>query len=393
MQESEPSPVVLGETERDWIREMMLRTIDRPNWIQIGALGSIRRAMELLRQHVFTTAQSLDDFEAPFRRVQFQIESFTTEAEDENNWWQSEYEKLLKRNFRDRSHLVDTAMRFVEWYARFSALRLLTNDSTILHLGGRSHVLPAKRFYEALETSTPPERDAILRAASRPAYLCSVFEHTSPHHDDAIRVKAREVARWKFNVKPAGEPVPVSIFAMAEPLVRDTKSHRAYFPVTVDLKLPQSCLERLGLWNRAGIDLVWSVVQRHIDDTLESYGEVVSRHRPVVEQHEIAKSIKHDLPLRPRWDKEGRALFVGEYLVKRYRQASDNQTIVLLTFEDDGWPEVIDDPLPQVSDVPPKKRLASTIESLNGHHANPGLISFHAARRGEGVRYVIGQHR
>jgi len=51
-------------------------------------------------------------------------------------------------------------------------------------------------------------------------------------------------------------------------------------------------------------------------------------------------------PKRPYWDAERRELMVARVVVKRYRRPAVNQEVVLAVFEEEGWPERIDDPLP-----------------------------------------------
>lgn len=87
---------------------------------------------------------------------------------------------------------------------------------------------------------------------------------------------------------------------------------------------------------------------------------------------------------RPFWDRERRELMYRGKLVKRFRLPSPNQELVLSTFQDDGWPCRIDDPLPPVFDKDIKRRLRDTINSLNRHQ------KFHRLRfagdgTGEGV--------
>jgi len=67
----------------------------------------------------------------------------------------------------------------------------------------------------------------------------------------------------------------------------------------------------------------------------------------------------------PRWDPQARILYLGQQIVKRYKRLSPNQELVLATFEEEGWPIHIYDPLPPKDEVVVKKRLRDTIEWLN----------------------------
>lgn len=77
--------------------------------------------------------------------------------------------------------------------------------------------------------------------------------------------------------------------------------------------------------------------------------------------------------LRPAWDKNLRELRFGKQVVKRFRVPAENQEIILAVFEEEGWPESIDDPLPPAANIDPKRRLQATIKSLNRHQIVPSL--------------------
>ena len=83
----------------------------------------------------------------------------------------------------------------------------------------------------------------------------------------------------------------------------------------------------------------------------------------------------------PSWDNERRILSVGRQIVKKYRVPSSSQEAILAAFEEEGWPPVIDDPLPPQLDLEqdPKYRLRDTIRSLNMNQTNT-LLRF----RGDG---------
>ncbi len=50
--------------------------------------------------------------------------------------------------------------------------------------------------------------------------------------------------------------------------------------------------------------------------------------------------------LMPLWDRNRRILRVGETIVKQYRVPSPSQETILIAFEEEAWPAVVDDPLP-----------------------------------------------
>lgn len=93
-------------------------------------------------------------------------------------------------------------------------------------------------------------------------------------------------------------------------------------------------------------------------------------------------------PFIPLWDAERQELRVGGRLVKQFKLPSPNQEMVLLSFQEEGWPVRIDDPLPPVADILPKRRLHDTIKSLN-RSQKCRLIRFLGDGSGEGVRWEI----
>jgi hypothetical protein len=86
----------------------------------------------------------------------------------------------------------------------------------------------------------------------------------------------------------------------------------------------------------------------------------------------------------PRWDAERRALFFGGHLIKRFKLPAANQEIILQTFEEDGWPFRIDDPLPKNIAIDPKRRLHNAINSLN-RNQRTHLLHFLGDGTGEGL--------
>ncbi|MEO1527627.1 MAG: hypothetical protein AAFX06_19530 [Planctomycetota bacterium] len=82
----------------------------------------------------------------------------------------------------------------------------------------------------------------------------------------------------------------------------------------------------------------------------------------IAAEHAVAS-----LRTMPVWDPDKRELRLRDDVVKRFRQPSRNQELVLAAFQEDGWPSRIDDPLPMEIDRDPKERLQATIKSLNRH--------------------------
>ena len=91
-----------------------------------------------------------------------------------------------------------------------------------------------------------------------------------------------------------------------------------------------------------------------------------------------------DLHPVPTWDSVSRELHYGRYLVKRFRVPAQNQELSLEVFEEEGWPECIDDPIPPKQNIDSKTRLHDAINRLNGSQINPA-IRFFGSGNGKGI--------
>src|SRR5262249_22047958 len=67
----------------------------------------------------------------------------------------------------------------------------------------------------------------------------------------------------------------------------------------------------------------------------------------------------------PYWDGNLRELRLGPRLVKKFRQPAPNQEMILASFEEEGWPARIDDPLPPQAGEGAKRRPHATTQNLN----------------------------
>jgi hypothetical protein len=107
-------------------------------------------------------------------------------------------------------------------------------------------------------------------------------------------------------------------------------------------------------------------VAEEMTQALDEYRKTTPR--PVVSKKE-----------RPRWDEMLRRLYVGDLVIKEFRQAAKNQSLVLASFQELEFRHRIDDPLSGRSGEPYHKRhqrLRDTIVSLNEDHKTPGIIHF-----------------
>ncbi len=92
--------------------------------------------------------------------------------------------------------------------------------------------------------------------------------------------------------------------------------------------------------------------------------------------------------LIPLWDDIRHELILGEFVVKRFKHKSRNQESILATFQEDGWPYKVYDPLSPTKDCDPKRRLNDTIKGLN-HHQENALIRFRGDGTGEAVVWEL----
>jgi len=79
---------------------------------------------------------------------------------------------------------------------------------------------------------------------------------------------------------------------------------------------------------------------------------------------------------KPSWNKNHRELWYCGKLVKSYRVPARNQELVLNAFEEEHWPDFIDDPLPPTAEIEPYRRLQATVKALNRRRMNDA-IDFH----------------
>jgi hypothetical protein len=94
--------------------------------------------------------------------------------------------------------------------------------------------------------------------------------------------------------------------------------------------------------------------------------------------------------LKPLWDRDRRELRLGQRVVKEFKVPAANQEIILAVFQEEDWPEKIDDPLPRSPEIDPQRRLHDTINSLN-RNQRQRLVHFGADGLGRGVRWRLGE--
>ena len=101
-------------------------------------------------------------------------------------------------------------------------------------------------------------------------------------------------------------------------------------------------------------------------------------------------SVRQRSGLGPRWDAKRRELRLARRLLKRFRVPAPNQEAILAAFQEEGWPNCIDDPLPPKGDLSPQRRLHDTIKALNRkHRQRPPLIRFLGNGTGKSVVWEL----
>jgi len=87
-----------------------------------------------------------------------------------------------------------------------------------------------------------------------------------------------------------------------------------------------------------------------------------------------------------RWDLAGRRFFLGSILIKAFRVPASNQQLILTAFEEQGWPDCIDDPLHPKDGLDPKRRVRDAVAGLNRSHKRR-MIRFGSNGSGSGIRW------
>ena len=91
---------------------------------------------------------------------------------------------------------------------------------------------------------------------------------------------------------------------------------------------------------------------------------------------------------RPCWNARRRELVFSSVRVKVFRKYARNQELLLGAFEESGWAEEIDDPLPHSLDIIPEERLREAVKRLNRSVA-AGTIRFGVCGKGRRAYWRI----
>jgi hypothetical protein len=90
--------------------------------------------------------------------------------------------------------------------------------------------------------------------------------------------------------------------------------------------------------------------------------------------------------LTPRWLAGPRELWLGIYVIKKFRRPADNQTALLAAFERQGWPRWLPNPFTSDLDCEAVQRLHDAIKFLN-RGQEPRLIVFRGDGTGQGTSW------
>jgi hypothetical protein len=107
--------------------------------------------------------------------------------------------------------------------------------------------------------------------------------------------------------------------------------------------------------------------------------------------HELSRTGSGDhTPTRtkPFWDADLGKLWVGDFLIKEFTEAAENQRRVLDAFQEEDFRHRIDDPTHQRPSEPNwrrQRRRRDTIAGLNDDHITPGIIRFKADGTGDRI--------
>lgn len=91
---------------------------------------------------------------------------------------------------------------------------------------------------------------------------------------------------------------------------------------------------------------------------------------------------------KPVWLAERRELRLGDVLVKKLDGRARHQLLVLAVFQEEGWPERIDDPIPGNGHRQPARRLRKVVGRLNRCQLQP-LLRFRCDGSGQGLTWEI----
>ena len=123
----------------------------------------------------------------------------------------------------------------------------------------------------------------------------------------------------------------------------------------------------------------------------EAAAEPLGGDENAAQGHEIPLANGEKQPqvaLKPQWDSGRRELSLGGRTVKHFLVPARNQELILSVFQEEGWPERIDDPLTPHQDIDPKTRRNDVIYRLN-HKQCKCLIRFRANGTGDGVYWSL----
>ena len=202
--------------------------------------------------------------------------------------------------------------------------------------------------------------------------------------DAAVKSRAWKRNRWEFAIEAdqllsRGVSASTLRALLCERLVESgvettaPSMRRRRFKPLKNLTLPpRTCLVLTAEGERAAQQAAASSAVAHTLGSVHAVSHVVKNGRA-----------------HPRWNATSRTLFFGDQVIKRYRVPAAGQEAILNAFEEEDWPDCIDDPLPPHDGQDAKQRLHNIINALNRHHETSSSIHFSGNGNGQGIRWEV----
>lgn len=236
------------------------------------------------------------------------------------------------------------------------------------------------------------------KASSRSSLTVSGLQMLLQAHEYAHELK-RDA--WDFAVElPALQKAGLSSSDLRWLLCKGYADHARETTSGSDAARSFQHQEHLALWKRScfvlttsGVDFVQeSVVQVDTEDMSDyssmPMGDTNGQGGTNGELNGSAARTSDCKSMTPTWDCDRQELRLGHQVVKEFKLRSPNQVTILTAFEEEGWPQKIDDPLSPHGEIDAKQRLRDTIKSLN-RNQKCGLIRFRGDGTGQGIRWEL----
>jgi hypothetical protein len=365
-----------------FLEPLIERLTKHPGSLQANALATLRACVRGTAQPTLNNRQVMTFFERGSADLRLAVPLHSSFVNG-GDLYERTRASVIDAEYLTRADMANSLVEYAFWHARTHALWTLTHGSVCFRVGRRLCRLPATQWSNALLRMSDHEERDTRTELFRAVHLSGLVNPTLPPDadPDSLRDVSRRNPRWLTQAVLGAHRFKVTIFATVEPLVWDRDDDMAYFHVSLSVRLPRGRLAELGHWNPHSLSLLWEQVGQQLDER-------------VIEVAAVARAGVTEPPsLRPRWDESSRALRVGPYVVRQYRQAGSNQFLVLAAFEEEGWSGPIFDPLPDDATRSAKERLRETVRALNESHLVRGLLRFRMDGTGQRVMFSLNSSK